>query len=67
MLPIDDMKNSDDGISMTRKLENGVPLELHDWIAVRETLYLLSIKGMRESIKHGMAQAPETFAKEIDW
>ncbi len=34
---------------------------------MQETLYLLSVPSMRESIKDGMAQSPETLAKELDW
>ena len=42
-------------------------LSAEDWQAIQETLYLLSVPGMRESIKEGMAQAPDTCAKELDW
>lgn len=35
--------------------------------AFQETRYLLAVPGMRESIKEGMAQAPDTCAKALDW
>ena len=38
-----------------------------DRSAIRETVYLLSVPGMRESVKAGMAQLPENLAKSLDW
>lgn len=34
---------------------NAVLLSEKDWSSIQETLYLLSIPGMRESIKEGLA------------
>jgi hypothetical protein len=33
--------------------------------AIQETLYLLAVPGMRESIKEGMVQSTDTCAKEL--
>jgi hypothetical protein len=33
----------------------------------QETLYLLTVPGMRELIMESMAQAPDTCAKALDW
>lgn len=38
-----------------------------DWIAINETLNLLSVPGMRESIREGMAQSIGDCARELDW
>jgi antitoxin YefM len=38
-----------------------------DWQAIQETLYLLSVAGMRESIKEGMAEPTDACSKELDW
>jgi PHD/YefM family antitoxin component YafN of YafNO toxin-antitoxin module len=38
-----------------------------DWSAIQETLHLLSIPGMRESIKEGLATPVEECEKGIDW
>ena len=46
---------------------NAVLLSEEDWSSIQETLYLLSIPGMRESIKEGMATPVEECAKELDW
>lgn len=35
--------------------------------AIQETLFLLSIPGMRESIKEGMAEPLNESVKELDW
>jgi PHD/YefM family antitoxin component YafN of YafNO toxin-antitoxin module len=38
-----------------------------DWRAVQETLHLLSIPGMRESILEGMAAPVEELGDKLDW
>ncbi len=38
-----------------------------DWKAIQETLFLLSIPGMRESIKGGMKEHLSESLKELDW
>jgi PHD/YefM family antitoxin component YafN of YafNO toxin-antitoxin module len=38
-----------------------------DWRAIDETLYLLSIPGMRESIREGMAEPLSKAVKKLDW
>ena len=46
---------------------NSVLIAEEDWAAIQETLFLLSIPGMRESIKAGMAEPADACATEIDW
>jgi prevent-host-death family protein len=38
-----------------------------DWNAIQETLFLLSIPGMGESIKDGMKEPLSESSKELDW
>lgn len=64
---IDETAESHEPIAITGKRANAVLVSEHDWNAMQETLYLLSIKGMRESIKDGLAEAPERLAKALDW
>ncbi len=45
---------------------NAILLAQKDWSAIQETLYLLSIPGMRESIKEGLA-TPQECDGELDW
>ena len=54
-------------ITIAGKRHDAVLLAAEDWQAIQETLHLLSVQGMRESIKEGMAQTPENCAKELDW
>jgi antitoxin YefM len=46
---------------------NAILLAEKDWSAIQETLYLLSISGMRESIKEGLATSIEDCDKDLDW
>lgn len=54
-------------ITISGKRHDVVLLSAEDWQAVQETLYLLSVPGMRESIREGMAQPVETCVTELDW
>jgi antitoxin YefM len=54
-------------ITISDKRHDAVLLAAKDWDAIQETLYLLSIQGMRESIKKGLAQPAVSCAKELDW
>jgi antitoxin YefM len=38
-----------------------------DWKAIQETMFLLSVPGMRESIRAAMAEPLDTSVKELDW
>lgn len=42
-------------------------LAAEDWQAIQETLFLLSVPGMRESLKEGMAEPLADSAKALDW
>jgi prevent-host-death family protein len=54
-------------IVISGKRSNAVLVSEEDWTAIQETLFLLSVPGMRESIKAGMAEPVDTCAKELDW
>lgn len=54
-------------IRISGKRNNGVLISEEDWSAIQETLYLLSIPGMRESIKDGMKTPTAKLAKRLDW
>jgi PHD/YefM family antitoxin component YafN of YafNO toxin-antitoxin module len=38
-----------------------------DWNAITETMHLLSVPGMRESIKNGLKEKFSDCSKELDW
>jgi len=46
---------------------NAVLISEDDWESVQETLYLLSIPNMRESIREGLNTPVEECVKELDW
>jgi len=64
---IDQAAESHEPIIITGKRSNAVLLSSDDWAAIQETLYLLSVPGMRESIKEGMATSADECSKELDW
>jgi PHD/YefM family antitoxin component YafN of YafNO toxin-antitoxin module len=39
----------------------------NDWRSIQETLYLLSIPGMRESIREGLNTPVEECSDKLDW
>ena len=45
----------------------GVLVSEDDWRAIQETLYLLSIPGMRESILQGMAIPISECSDRVEW
>ena len=51
---IDQAASSHEPIVITGKRANAVLISEDDWRAIQETLYLLSISGMRESIREGL-------------
>jgi len=64
---IDQASSSHEPIVITGKRGNAVLISEEDWRSVQETLYLLSIPGMRESIREGLATPIENCTEEIDW
>ena len=64
---MDQAAESHQAITITGRRHDAVLLSAEDWQAIQETLYLLSVPGMRESIKEGMAESVDTCAKELDW
>jgi len=53
-------------IIITSKKGNAVLISENDWRAIQETLYLLSIPGMRKSIKEGLATPVKQCIEKID-
>ena len=64
---LDDVAASHEPIEITGKRSNAVLVSEDDWRAVQETLHLLSIPGMRESILEGMAAPVEELGDKLDW
>lgn len=49
------------------KQNKAVLVSEEDWSAIQETLYLLSVPGLRKSIREGMDSAVDECADELDW
>ncbi len=64
---IDETAASHQPIVITGKRANAVLVSEEDWKAIFETLFLVSIPGMRESIKEGLATEVTECARELDW
>jgi antitoxin YefM len=64
---IDEAKQSGEPIQIAGKRSNAVLVSEEDWRSISETIYLLSIPGMRESIVDGMNTPVEELDDEIKW
>ena len=64
---IDDTTVSHEPVVITGKRGNAVLLAEDDWNAINETLHLLSVPGMRESILEGMHESIDGAATELNW
>jgi prevent-host-death family protein len=64
---INEVTLSHEPIIITSKRGNAVLISEDDWRAIQETLYLLSIPGMRESIKEGLATPIEECSEDPGW
>lgn len=64
---LDEAASSHEPILITGKRANAVIVSEEDWRAVQETLYLLSIPGMRESIRRGLREPVERCRGELKW
>jgi len=64
---LDDVAQSHEPVQITGKRGNAVLVSEDDWRAVQETLYLVSIPGMRESILEGLATPTVELEDEPGW
>jgi antitoxin YefM len=64
---IDDAHESSEPIQITGKRGNAVLVSEDNWKAIQETLYLVSIPGMRDSIREGLETQIDECTEELDW
>jgi antitoxin YefM len=64
---IDETTQSHQPIVISGKRSSAVLLSADDWRAIQETLHLLSVPGMRESIKESMAEPLSKSGKTLKW
>ncbi len=54
-------------IQITGKRSNAILISEGDWRSIQETLYLLSIPGMRESIRKGLKTPVKKCSEKPGW
>jgi antitoxin YefM len=64
---IDETLSSHKPVVIKGKRGNAVLLSESDWNAISETLHLVSLPGMRESIQEGLKEEITACSKELDW
>lgn len=64
---VDQARETNEPILITGKRGNAVLVSEDDWRSIQETLHLLSIPGMRESIRNGMNEPIEECSEEPGW
>jgi prevent-host-death family protein len=64
---VDDAATSHVPVQITGKRSSAVLVSEDDWRSIQETLYLLSIPGMRESIRKGLREPLGKSTTELSW
>jgi len=64
---IDELAESHEPVHITGKRASAVLVSEEDWRSVQETLYLVSMPGVRESIRKGLKTPIGKCSKEPGW
>ena len=64
---IDEASSSHEPVVITGKRANAVLVSQEDWSAIQETLFLVSIPNMRESIREGLNTPVNELSTQLDW
>jgi antitoxin YefM len=64
---LDEVAETHEPVLITGKRSNAVLVSEDDWRSIQETLHLLSIPGMRESIQEGMETPIDECSERLDW
>jgi prevent-host-death family protein len=64
---IDEAATTHQPLVISGKRNNAVLIAEEDWDAIQETLFLLSVPGMRESIREGMDEPVDECSEKLDW
>jgi len=64
---LDEIAESHEPVLITGKRANAVLISENDWRSIQETLHLLSVPGMRESIREGLETPIEECTDKLDW
>ncbi len=64
---IDEAASSHQPLRISGKRNSAVLVSAEDWEAIQETLFLLSVPGMRESIRQGIETPVDECSEALDW
>jgi len=64
---MDEVAVTSEPVQITGRRSGAVLLSETDWRAIQETLYLLSIPGMRASIQKGLKTPLSDCVEELNW
>lgn len=64
---IDETATAHQPVTIAGKRHSAVLVSAEDWASIQETLHLLSVPGVRESIREGLAAPVDECATELDW
>ncbi|MCH9648284.1 MAG: type II toxin-antitoxin system Phd/YefM family antitoxin [Deltaproteobacteria bacterium] len=64
---LDEVALNSEPVQITGKRANAVLVAESDWRALSETVYLMSIPGMADSIREGLEEPLEESSEELDW
>ena len=64
---LDATAGSHEPIQITGKRSNAVLVSEEDWRSIQETLYLMSIPGMRDSIRKGLSEPLKKASEKPGW
>lgn len=64
---LDEVAVTSQPVQITGRRTSAVLVSEEDWRALEETVYLMSIPGMAESIREGMKAPIEECVEELDW
>ncbi len=64
---IDQTSKSHKPVVITGKRSNAILVSQEDWESIQETLYLISIPGMWDSIIEGLRTPTKKLSKKVEW
>ncbi len=64
---VEGLSESHEPVHITGRNKSAVLVAEEDWRSIEETLYLLAIPGMRESIVKGMKEPLEKSSTKLEW
>lgn len=64
---LDEVHESHEPVHIAGKRHSGVLVSEEDWRAINETLHLLAVPGMRESIVQGMKTPVSKCSRDPGW